>query len=251
MLAVAGAPAYVISVALASFGLRRSADARRDEGRALTGWLRSINRAPGAILVSTLAILAILGTVGVWILGTSVGDLPLVGAIFSQGFDSGAAISIGLAGLLLLARFFPLNPRRLNETVGGALEIARVGLDIIYDVMSYVREGSTAARFSVVSRYRALLAQVVQIGPDEHGGGGYDGVVFAAHSQGTIYTCATLFGDDARRPTIYPLERGGEPRAAEGLAAMRTVSFLSFGSPIRQTYDRFFPDQYSHWYPQR
>jgi hypothetical protein len=248
LLAIAGAPSYVLSLVLASAGLRKDAASRREEGVALTGLLRRLTSTSAALIVTAVSLAAVAGTYAIWILGGSVTDLPYFDTLLpSAGFDSGAAVSIGAASLLVLARFLPLDPRRLSESVGGGLERARAGLDILYDVMTYVREGGTAARFAVVARYRALLAQVAQL-EHEDGAVGYDGIIFAAHSQGTVYTAATLFGDDRRRPTIYPLASSGEPRAYDGLRATPKVSFLSFGSPIRQTYDRFFPEQYGSWY---
>jgi hypothetical protein len=248
LLSLAGVPTYLYSITLGAFGLRPDASSRREEGAALTGLLTRLIGRSATVIVSLVSLAAVAGTFGIWIFGTSVADLPLVAELFPDtGFDSGAAVSIGVAGLLLLARFVPIDPRRLSDSVGGGLEKVRGGLDILYDVMTYVREGDTAARFSVVSRYRALLAQVTQI-EHEDGRVGYDGIVFAAHSQGTVYTVATLFGDQARYPRIYPLYRGGEPRAYTGLRRTPRVSFLSFGSPIHQTYDRFFPDQYRDWY---
>jgi hypothetical protein len=113
--------------------------------------------------------------------------------------------------------------------------------------VTYVRAGETAARFAVVSRYRALLSQIVQIEHDD-GDSGYDGIVFVAHSQGSIYTAATLFGDGQRWPVVYTLTQSEEERARRGLRDLDSVSMLSFGSPIRQLYDRFFAGQYTDWY---
>ncbi len=248
LLAVAGVPTYLFSITLGAAGLRKDSGSRRDEGSALTGLLRRLTGTSAALLVTVVSLAAIVGTFGIWIFHFSITDLPGVDTLLpNAGFDSGAAVSLGAAGLLLIARFLPLDPRQLSQSVGGGLEKVRGGLDILYDVMSYVREGGTAARFAVVARYRALLAQVTQF-EHEDGQVGYDGIVFAAHSQGTIYTAATLFGDHVRNPRVYPLEAAGEPRAYDGLRATDRVSFLSFGSPIRQTYDRFFPGQYATWY---
>ena len=210
-------------------------------GRALTGTLERIAGLTTLAGLAVAALLAVVMTLVIW------GWTGLVPEVLLTGVA--APLTLGVTALLLIARFVPIDPRRPGASAGW-LERARVSLDIGHDVVTYLREGHTAARFPVVSRYRALLAQVLQMRHDD-GTEGYSGVIFAAHSQGTVYTAATLFGDAAREPVVWDLptaeERTGDSRVSEGLARTSSVSFLSFGSPIKQLYVRFFPDQYEAW----
>jgi hypothetical protein len=94
----------------------------------------------------------------------------------------------------------------------------------------------------MLTRYRAVLRAVAETRhPD--GSVGYDAIVLAAHSQGSVLTAAVLYGDPARVEPEPPLEEA-DPGTAARLAGC-AVSILTFGSPIAQLYDRRLPDQYT------
>ncbi|MDH3225910.1 MAG: hypothetical protein OEM67_02320 [Thermoleophilia bacterium] len=226
-----GAVAYFPMLALSKLGLLSTAIARAREGAALSGLLRRLDSLGSLLLISLTVLAASVGTFWIWVFAGSFFGLDEQLARFSAG------ISLGVAAALIAVRLLPIN----------LLEVLRSGLDIGYDIVTYVREGETAARFAVVNRYRALLSQIVQIEHDD-GDTGYDGLIFVAHSQGTVYTAATLFGDEERWPKIFTLEESREERAQARLGQLQSVSMLSFGSPIRQLYDRFFAGQYANWY---
>ncbi len=151
-----------------------------------------------------------------------------------------AASALILAGLGL-ARVLPVDPRKPTADIGGALTKLRGILDIVYDVATYLRidSGGDGVRSRVVARYRALLAAV--------DAGGYTHLVVVAHSQGSMYSVATLFGDPRRRE---PEALGGEgirrwAEVAPGSRLTRLpVGLLTFGCPIRQTYEERLPGQY-------
>jgi hypothetical protein len=120
----------------------------------------------------------------------------------------------------------------------------RKGLDIPYDVATYLRidEGS-GVRSRIVARYRALLLRL-----DAER---YTHYVFAAHSQGSMYTLATLFGDRDRATAegagagwgVLPWDEWVADPAGSAIVA-RPVALMTFGCPIRQTYEERLPGQY-------
>lgn len=271
----AGVGVLIFSVLLGK-GRPGGGDRRTLEGQALNGTLRRLEGRLSIVLLAVAGLAGVAGTFATW--GTPIRRLDSwassvvdalrqgwVDAVLELGTDSFLAdwlgelqdreiaelVALGVPALLLLARLIPFSPVSPGAAVGGWLERLRTVLDIGYDVASYVRSGDTAARLAVATRYRALLIRLTQI---VHADGevGYRSVIFVAHSQGTIYTAATLFGDMDRDPPVYrltdPLVGSDANRAATALRQMESVSFFSFGSPIRQTYDRRFPGQYAAWY---
>ncbi|MGE3235965.1 MAG: hypothetical protein AB7O78_19855, partial [Thermoleophilia bacterium] len=196
-----------------------------DALRVMTGRVVS-----GALVVG--GVLAALTGVGIWIIGWAPDP---VGS--AQGW---ALLSVVAIALTLLARVMPIDPRAWRGAPGGALAAARKGIDIPYDVATYLRIDTDQAgvRAQVVARYRALLA-VLQ---EDH-----DHVVIAAHSQGTMYSLATLAGDmhralpehsDGWGVAPWPLVAPGSRLEEIG------VSLLTFGCPLRQTYEARLPGQY-------
>ncbi len=191
----------------------------------LTGKVVSAALVVGGVAAAVVA-------VGVWILGWASDP---VGS--AQGW---ALLSVVAIALTLLARVMPIDPRTWRGAPGGALASARKGIDIPYDVATYLRVDTDQAgvRSQVVARYRALLGAL----QEEH-----DHVVIAAHSQGTMYSLATLAGDLHRS---LPEHSDGWGVAPWHLAVPGSrleeigVSLLTFGCPVRQTYEARLPGQY-------
>jgi hypothetical protein len=155
-----------------------------------------------------------------------------------------AGLSTLILGGLVVARLAPIDPRAHRENVGGWLERLRKGLDIPYDVATYLRiDDGSGVRSRIVARYRALLLRL-----DAER---YTHYVFAAHSQGSMYTLATLFGDRHRagpeRPGspwgVLPWDEWIADPSGSAIVA-RPVALLTFGCPIRQTYEERLPGQY-------
>ena len=65
-----------------------------------------------------------------------------------------------------------------------------------------------------------------------------DGLI-VFHSQGTVLSVATLFGDASRRPPALPLAEE-DPQ----IVLPAEVSLLTCGSPLRQLYNERLPGQY-------
>jgi hypothetical protein len=151
----------------------------------------------------------------------------------------GAAIALVVSSLVVAVRFLGVTPRRPFGSNTGALERLRIILDIPYDVATYLRVSQPeviAPRQRMLRRYRALLGEVGVGGVDRVP---YEGLVIVAHSQGTVLSVATLFGDAHRSPPARPLDEE-EP----GLALPERVSLLTCGCPLRQLYGERFPGQY-------
>lgn len=216
-------------------------------GPALSRLLRRANSAASTVVLVLLSFIIAGTTLVSWLI-KPVGEMsliePLLG-LFGPGF-SGVMATI-LATGLVAARFLP---GELTSTTGGALGPLRSGLDIVGDVANYIRPHPTSPRFGIVARYRALIDRITTM-PHADGEVGYAGIVIVSHSQGSVYTAATLFGDRHREPAIYPLDVMGEDGPASRLAEMQGVAMLTCGSPIQQTYDRFFAGQYADWISRR
>jgi hypothetical protein len=106
-------------------------------------------------------------------------------------------------------------------------------LDLVYDISSYLRIGQpgiVAPRIKMVARYRALLSHLREEG--------YTRVVVCAHSQGTQLTFATLIGDEDRQPPL-----------AGATVVPDNLEVVTYGSPLRQTYRRRLPGQFSGFGP--
>lgn len=242
MVAVLLGLALVGGLALALHAGARSLLARRrgepiPRGRTLTAILRD---APGWRGGALLLALGLLATTWTWATWTLVSE-------DSSGVPGGSAVgaaitSAGLLALLALARFLPVDPRRWRSDVGGGLERLRAQVDRAYDVATYLRideaEGA-GVRTRIIRRFRALLRRL----EDD-----YDEIVILAHSQGTMLTIATLFGDARRRDAeAAGDDRGVRPwSAAVGESRLTTTlrGVMTFGSPFRQTYEARLPGQY-------
>lgn len=151
----------------------------------------------------------------------------------------GTAIALVVSTLVLAVRFLGVSPRRPLGSNAGALERLRIVLDIPYDVATYLRvsqPGIVAPRERMLRRYRALLGEVAAGGVDR---APYDGLVIVSHSQGTVLSAATLFGDLQRSPQARPFD-DEEP----GLVLPDSVSLLTCGCPLRQLYAERLPGQY-------
>ena len=151
----------------------------------------------------------------------------------------GGAIALVVSALIILVRFLGVSPRRPLGSNTSALERLRIVLDIPYDVATYLRvsqPGLVAPRERMLRRYRALLGEVAAGGVDRRP---YDALVIVSHSQGTVLSAATLWGDLHRSPAALPLE-DEEP----GIVLPSRVSLLTCGCPLRQLYGERFPGQY-------
>jgi hypothetical protein len=75
---------------------------------------------------------------------------------------------------------------------------------------------------------------------------GYREVVVAAHSQGSMYSVTTIAGDRRRRdPEPGSGGWGVEPWCRARPRSRLRVALLTFGCPIRQTYEARLPGQYA------
>jgi hypothetical protein len=85
--------------------------------------------------------------------------------------------------------------------------------------------------------------------------GDYDEIVIVAHSQGTMLTIATLFGDARRRHPEAGGSLWGVRPWTEAVGASRLTGALrgvvTMGSPFRQTYEARLPGQYDWLDPAR
>jgi hypothetical protein len=191
--------------------------------------------AVGALVLGGIAAAAL--AAGIWILGWA-GD-PVGSA------EGWAWLSVIVIALTLLARVLPIDPRGWRGELGGGLGRARTALDIPYDVATYLRIDADDAgiRSRIVARYRALLRAIESE---------YDHIVIAAHSQGSMYTLATLAGDRHRAEPEHPGAPGDAPWGVapwplvhpDSPLVAKRVSLLTFGCPIRQTYEERLPGQY-------
>jgi len=165
-----------------------------------------------------------------------------VGAPGSAGTAArlGASIALVVSALLVCVRFLGVTPSAaFGSQSTGWLERLRIVLDIPYDIATYLRvsqPGIVAPRERMLRRYRALLGEVAGGGVDREP---YDALVIVSHSQGTVLSAATLFGDYGRAPAALPIDEE-EP----GVVLPPEVSLLTCGSPLRQLYGERFPGQY-------
>jgi hypothetical protein len=228
---------------------------RRPLGRGfdrLLGWFGSAAHAcllGLALLVSALALgLATPLTPGPseWLGGLSETLFdPLTALASGSGLDSALKVSATVVALLGLAA--------LVRTRLSALAKA---LDVAYDVATYVRVPHGAPdrapveppRRRVLRRYAAILSHVDAMQAPSS-------IVIAAHSQGSMYSLALMFGDEFRdradrqevvgwplAPRLLPDHPDIAREPAPRLRA--PISLLTAGCPILQTYAPSFPGQY-------
>jgi len=126
--------------------------------------------------------------------------------------------------------------------VGGVafkqLKALRAPLDAALDVDNHFREFPRKAipRVMILERYVALLEHVLSQG--------YDRVVIAAHSQGTVIT-ADLLRYLQRREQLRPADAANDRLVLLGqVLAAKNIRLLTAGSPLRQLYALRFPCQY-------
>lgn len=204
-------------------------DVSLDQGAAFTG---ALTRAGGdgifAWVYAPIVTLVTLAAAVIWTV-----DLESVQEV--GDFLAGIAVPLAyVLAVLALAGVGLQNVGAAGRFGGGFLTgLARV-LDMTYDITTYLRVANPAIvppRVQMVARYRAVLRRIA--------GEGVDHVVIMAHSQGTALTLATLLGDPHRSPPVEPVPAAELPTAP--------ITFLSYGCPAAQTYERRFPGQFASW----
>ncbi len=225
---------FLIAIVTSRFEGRRDVrGASERQGELMSSAVQAIG-SPMAGLIGIAALLAAAaGVVVSWIvLGAEPGSRGAA--------ELGAAVAVVTGGLLVTVRLLGITPSRALGQASGPLERVRIVLDIPYDIATYLRVSQpglvVAPRRRMLRRYRALLREVAAGGVDRVP---YDGLVITAHSQGTVLSAATLFGDAFRSPPAEPLDR-----AEPAIALPPRVSLVTFGSPLRQLYGERFPGQY-------
>ncbi|HXH98028.1 MAG TPA: hypothetical protein VNH40_12540 [Gaiellaceae bacterium] len=242
----------LIALAAIAFGAGLVA-VRHQPGRLLARLLRALGSSLPSVIVLVFGLAGVALTWGVW--------LGLPGPLSYLSDDpwssKRAGYFAGLGGLtsalLLVGRLLPIDPRgwglslgarqRGGTEVGGNLEWLRAHLDPAYDIATYLRiaRDKSNTRPRIIARYRALLRQIANRG--------YDALLIVAHSQGSVLSAATLFGDPHRR------NPEGEHAAGPGVLGWRElpeplpklpgmVALLTCGCPLRQSYDARLPGDY-------
>lgn len=197
------------------------------QGTALTGGLTRSGSDAMYLAYVGVVLLITFGAGAIWLDGRDA--VQRVGAFLaSVAFPMAYALAVlAIAGVGLR------NVGPVGRFGGGFLRILGLVLDTIYDVTSYMRVANpaiVAPRIRMIARYRAVLRTARERG--------YEHVVVMAHSQGTVLTLATLLGDEDRAPRVTRPPPDDLPR---------TITFLSYGSPVTQTYAQRFPGQFSDW----
>lgn len=170
---------------------------------------------------------------------------PLTSLAGGSALGNGVKVSATVAVLLALAALITRN-----------LSVLAKALDVAYDVATYVRiphgtpgeDPVEPPRRKILRRYATLLDHVQAVQKPRT-------IVIAAHSQGSMYTLALLFGDEFRDRADRQ-EANGWPLAPRALpdrpevdrepppAVSTRLALLTAGCPIRQTYAPNFPGQY-------
>jgi hypothetical protein len=196
--------------------------------------LNTLRGTPAAVVLAVAALVGALFAAAAWlpIPGLLEGVKSQIGVMHGAvkpGWAPRIAAVVGtiVSGLLIAARAIGITPQQLAADKT-ASNILRLILDKPYDIATFLREPVGAGRAhlmelkemprqKMLGRYRALL--------DFLGRRGYDRVVFAAHSQGTVLTATLLHERQLPLPA--------------------SVSLLTFGCPLRQLYSERFPSQYA------
>lgn len=113
---------------------------------------------------------------------------------------------------------------RFERSLGKLRVVLDVALDVDNHFREYPREANTRSR--IFARYASLLREIVASGR-------YDGIVLVSHSQGTVITADLL----------RYLGATGSDRLA-GFTGTVPVYLFTCGSPLRQLYERSFPQLY-------
>jgi hypothetical protein len=112
----------------------------------------------------------------------------------------------------------------------------------VYDIATYLRifRSPKDIRPRIIARYRALLRQIASQQR-------YDALLIVAHSQGSVLSTATLFGDPHRQDPEAGIENGAGVRGWNELHLPdlpRPLFLLTCGCPLRQSYDARLPGDY-------
>lgn len=221
-------------------------DCERNERKArvqaarITLALDAVGGLPGAVVLLVAALAGAYVAAAAWLpwwlpfdVKSHVGFETTVATASSvnSGWAPTVAAIVGatVSGLLIAARFAGITPQQLKAD-SAASNLLRLILDKPYDIATFLRDpvGSVERdgrhlvhldempRQKILDRYRALLAFIVKRG--------YDHIVFAAHSQGTVLTVTLLH---------------------EPVTSLPPVSLVTFGCPLRQLYSERFPSQYA------
>lgn len=228
--------ALAFGLFLATAAGRRGRAGRLSAARSLTRMLALVDHATPALV---LIAFALAGTGWVWVVWTRGGWAPV------QPWDGFGTSQVAAAGfvagvLAVIGRFAPVDPRGMSKDVGGHLETVRRIVDLPYDIATYLRiaHDGKGARPRIIARHRALLRHM------RDSGKGYDAIVFAAHSQGSMLVLATLLGDPHRQEAEAAGDGGGVVPWTIAAPPAPRVSVVSFGCPIRQTYGARLPGDY-------
>ena len=144
----------------------------------------------------------------------------------------------------------------LLDKVGGTLALSgaaiaaiiyrygRAPLDILLDVDNYLRTSplENAPRARIAERYVSLLRYIAaRRDPQDANRAYYGSVVIVAHSLGSLISADLLhFLKGEPDPALLPLGYGQKDQKTSDIQ----IRLLTFGNPIRQLLNRFFPHIY-------
>lgn len=206
------------------------------------------------LLVAALAVAAaalVLATPATPAVARRLGDLS------GSFFDPFAKLASGSSATTWKASAAAAGVLGIATFLASRLPLLAKGLDVAYDVATYMRIPHGAPsdpspveppRRQILRRYAALLEHIrTEQGPER--------IVIAAHSQGSMYSLALLFGDryrdsaDRLEGTSWPLAPRLVPDHPEAIREAAPVveaplALVTAGCPILQTYAPNFPGQY-------
>lgn len=233
---------------------------RPDPGRAplRRGFARLLAYFGGPVhVVLLVAALALAAAALVLATPLTPGVARRLGDLSQWLFDPFAKLSSGMSGTSFRASAAVAGLIALATFLASRLPLLAKGLDVAYDVATYMRIPHGAPsdpspveppRRRVLRRYAALLEHIrTEQGPER--------IVIAAHSQGSMYSLALIFGDryrdsaDRLEGTSWPLAPRLVPDHPEAIREAAPVvdvpiRLLTAGCPILQTYAPNFPGQY-------
>lgn len=180
-----------------------------------------------------------------------------LGDLSQSFFEPFAELASGSSATTLKASATAAGILAIATFLASRLPLLAKGLDVAYDVATYMRIPHGAPtdpspveppRRQILRRYAALLEHIrIEQAPER--------IVIAAHSQGSMYSLALLFGDRYRdsadrlegaswplAPRLVPDHPEAIREAAPGVEA--PIALLTAGCPILQTYAPNFPGQY-------
>lgn len=180
-----------------------------------------------------------------------------LGDLSQAFFDPFAKLASGASATTLRASAAAAGVLALATFLASRLPLLAKGLDVAYDVATYMRIPHGAPsdpspveppRRQILRRYAALLDHIrLEQAPER--------IVIAAHSQGSMYSLALMFGDryrdsaDRIEGTSWPLAPRLVPDHPEAIREQAPrveapVALVTAGCPILQTYAPNFPGQY-------